>query len=146
MCCRASRAAIPPPAMSPKRWPRQSRKAATKPRSGSRRFWKSAGLKWRVPDMSRAPAKTLPLQDRPPLRPVKLGPADVTVERRSDGAILMRSPHSLPPHPQKLTERLAHWAKAAPERVFLAQRDAAGGWRTLTYADTLTAVRAIAAA
>ncbi len=26
---------------------------------------------------------------------------------------------------------------AAPERVFLAQRDAAGGWRTLTYAQTL---------
>jgi feruloyl-CoA synthase len=96
--------------------------------------------------MSSAPTKTLPMQDRPPLRPVKLGPADVLVERRSDGAILMRSPHPLPPHAQKLTERLVHWAKAAPDRLFLAQRDAAGGWRTLTYAQTLTAVRAIAAA
>ena len=28
------------------------------------------------------------------------------------------------PYPEKLTERLAHWAKAAPERIFLAQRDA----------------------
>ena len=46
----------------------------------------------------------------------------------------MRSPHPLPPYPQNLTERLAHWAKAAPDRVFLAQRDAAGSWRTLTYA------------
>ena len=94
--------------------------------------------------MSNAPAKTQ--STRPPLRPVKLGPADVLVERRGDGAILMRSPHPLPGHPQKLTERLAHWAKAAPDRVFLAQRDAAGGWRTLTYADTLAAVRSIAAA
>ena len=39
-----------------------------------------------------------------------------------------------------------HWAEAAPERIFIAQRDAAGGWRTLTYAQTLAAVRAIAAA
>ncbi len=85
-------------------------------------------------------------QSRPPLRPVKLGPPDVAVEHRGDGAILLRSPHKLPPHPQKLTERLVHWAKAAPDRVFIAQRDAAGGWRTLTYAQTLAAVRAVAAA
>jgi feruloyl-CoA synthase len=95
--------------------------------------------------MSRAPARTF-VQDHPPLRPVKLGPADVLIERRSDGAILMRSPHPLPAHPQKLTERLVHWAEAAPDRVFLAQRDHGGGWRTLTYAQTLAAMRALAAA
>jgi long-subunit acyl-CoA synthetase (AMP-forming) len=81
-----------------------------------------------------------------PLRPVRLGPADVTVERRSDRAILMRSPHPLPPHPQNLTERLLHWAAAAPDRVFLAQREASGAWRTMSYAASLGAVRAIAAA
>jgi feruloyl-CoA synthase len=80
------------------------------------------------------------------LRPVKLGPAGVVVERRSDGAIIMRSPHPLPPYPRNLTERLDHWAKAAPDRIFLAQRDAAGAWRTLTYAQTLAAVRLVAAA
>lgn len=82
---------------------------------------------------------------RAPLRAVELGPADVVIERRCDGAILMRSPHPLPPYPQNLTQRLAHWADAAPERVFLAQRDARGEWRTLTYAQALAAVRAIAA-
>jgi len=96
--------------------------------------------------MAGAPAKSRLAQSRAPLRPAKLGPADVVVERRADGAILMRSPHPLPRYPQKLTERLTHWAKIAPDRVFLAQRDAAGGWRTLTYAQTLTAVRAVAAA
>ena len=55
-----------------------------------------------------------------------------SIERRGDGAILMRSPHPLPPHPEKLTERLVHWANAAPDRVFLAQRDAE--WR-LAHAD-----------
>src|SRR5580692_7404219 len=83
---------------------------------------------------------------KPPLRPVKLGPPDVTVERRSDGTIILRSPHPLRPYAKNLTERLVHWAGAAPDRVFLAQRDSAGGWRTLTYADALEAVRSIAAA
>jgi len=82
----------------------------------------------------------------PRLRPVKLGPADVLVERRADGAVLMRSPHGLQPYPQNLTERLMHWAEAAPKRVFLAQRDGLGAWRTLTYAAAFARVRAISAA
>src|SRR5580698_1338427 len=96
--------------------------------------------------MSSAPAKTFAKHELPPLRPVKLGAAEVAVERRSDGAILMRSPLQLLPHPQKITERLVHWAKVAPDRVFLAQRDATGDWRTLTYAQTLALIRGIAAA
>jgi feruloyl-CoA synthase len=96
--------------------------------------------------MSSAPAMTQQKQNRPRLRPVRLGPRGVSVERRSDGAILMRSPHPLPPHPQKLTERLVHWAEVAPRRIFLAQRDAAGAWRTLTYAEALAAVRSVATA
>ena len=81
-----------------------------------------------------------------PLRAVKLGPADVVVERRSDGTIVMRSPHVLPAYPRMLTERLVHWAKIAPDRIFLAQRDAAGAWRSMSYAQTLAAVRALGAA
>jgi feruloyl-CoA synthase len=95
--------------------------------------------------MSSAPA-TSPSPNHAPLRPVKLGAADVLVERRGDGAILMRSPHPLPAFGQNLTARLGYWADAAPDRIFLAQRGAAAGWRTLTYAQTLGAVRAIAAA
>jgi feruloyl-CoA synthase len=84
--------------------------------------------------------------NRAPLRAVTLGPADVVVERRGDGAILMRSPHPLPAYPRMLTERLVHWAKVAPDRIFLAQRDVAGAWRSMSYAQTLVAVRALAAA
>jgi feruloyl-CoA synthase len=96
--------------------------------------------------MSSAPAKTLAWKNLPPLRPVKLALPEVVTEHRSDGAILMRSPHPLPPHPQKITERLVHWADATPDRVFLAQRAAEGEWRTLTYAQAFASVRAIAAA
>jgi len=96
--------------------------------------------------MSRTSAKTPSQQDRAPLRPVRLGRAEVLIEHRVDGVMLMRSPHALPPHPRRLTERLVYWAEAAPERVFLAQREASGGWRTVTYAAALASVRAIATA
>jgi feruloyl-CoA synthase len=78
------------------------------------------------------------------LRPVKLGPKGVLVERRPDGTLYLRSPHALPDYPNTLTSSLAHWARAAPERIFLAQRDPQGSWRTLTYAQTLARVRGLA--
>ena len=80
------------------------------------------------------------------LRPVRLGPADCVVERQPDGTIFMRSPHPLASYPGKLTERLEYWAAKTPERIFLAQRDAQGEWRTLTYAEALSCVRRIAQA
>ena len=81
-----------------------------------------------------------------PLRPVRLGPSDVTVERKPDGTLYLRSPHPLDVYPDKLTLRLEHWAKAAPDRVYLAQRTGDGSWRKLTYADALSQVRSIAQA
>src|ERR1700730_15699744 len=71
------------------------------------------------------------------LRPVSLGVLKVTQERRPDGALLIRSTAELGGYPEKLTKRLEHWAAAAPERIFLAQRDGRGAWRTLTYAQAL---------
>jgi feruloyl-CoA synthase len=73
-------------------------------------------------------------------------PADTIIEYRSDGAILARSPHRLGPYPTKLTERLEHWARTAPDRIFLAQRDGAGAWRELSYGDALNRVRSVAQA
>jgi feruloyl-CoA synthase len=73
-------------------------------------------------------------------------PADTIIARRSDGAVLARSPHALGPYPAKLTERLEHWALHTPDRIFLAQRNASGGWRTLSYGDALHRVRSVAQA
>src|SRR5262245_30254455 len=80
-----------------------------------------------------------------PFRPVRLGPRDVLVDRRADGTIYLLSPHELPVYPSKLTERLQHWAATAPERVYLAQRNASGGWRTVSYGEALGVVRRIGA-
>jgi feruloyl-CoA synthase len=85
-----------------------------------------------------------------PIRHVRVGPADVVVERRADGVVVLRSPHALGPYPDKLTERLAFWAAAAPDRVLFAKRDPAagpgGGWLTITYRQALDAARRIGAA
>jgi feruloyl-CoA synthase len=80
---------------------------------------------------------------RAPIRKISLGPSGTIVERREDGAILLRSPYALGPHPARLGERLVHWAGEAPDRVFLARRDPAGVWRTLTYARTLALTRTL---
>jgi feruloyl-CoA synthase len=78
-----------------------------------------------------------------PARKVALGPADVGIDRRQDGSMLLRSPHPLDAYPVRLTERLIHWAREAPQRTFIAQRDAGGGWRSLDYAHAYARVRAI---
>ena len=73
-------------------------------------------------------------QDRP-YRQLHLGPSDVIVDRRSDGSILVRSPHPLGTYPERMTERFVHWARHASYRTFLAQREPRLGWRNVTYAE-----------
>ena len=68
---------------------------------------------------------------------------EVLVEHRADGSFLLRAPQPLPAYNPRLTDRLVHWAGAAPDRAFLMARDGEG-WRTLTYGDALTQVRRLA--
>ena len=67
------------------------------------------------------------------------------LERRDDGCLIVRNLAPLGAYGTKLTERLEHWAKIAPERVWLAGREN-GAWRKITYAQALASVRRIAAA
>ena len=59
-----------------------------------------------------------------PFRAARFLPPDVIVERGTDGTVRARSPHPLGPYPPTMIERLAHWAETAPDRIFLAERDA----------------------
>jgi feruloyl-CoA synthase len=81
-----------------------------------------------------------------PLRTVRMGALDAVLDRRADGAIIIRGSQDLGRYHATLSEPLEHWAKAAPDRVFLAQRDAQDYWRKLTYAQVLDHVKRIGAA
>jgi hypothetical protein len=45
-----------------------------------------------------------------PLRAVRLGTFDIAVERRADGALLIRPTNVLGPYPKTITAWLDHWA------------------------------------
>ncbi len=95
--------------------------------------------------MSAKPNMSAPAE-RHPLRAISFGDPAVSVERRDDGTIYLRPKVRLGDYPVRLTDRLHHWARAEPNRVFMAERDATGGWRQITYAQLLTSTRRIASA
>ncbi len=80
----------------------------------------------------------------------ELAEPKVEVERRSDGATILRSAHPLGPIPRCLGDLLVANARREPERVFLGERSSPGDpsspWRTLTWAEALAQVEALAAA
>src|SRR5262245_27619451 len=81
-----------------------------------------------------------------PLRAISFNDPAVSIERGSSGTIYLRPKTPLANAPMRLTDRLHHWADAAPDRVFMAERQGGRGWRELTYAELLTASRHIASA
>jgi feruloyl-CoA synthase len=93
-----------------------------------------------------ASASTSSTADRAPLRPISFGAIGIDIDRRDDGTIYLRSSTPLDDYPQRLTDKLHHWAKTTPDRVFMAERNAAGGWREITYAEMLVSARRIASA
>jgi feruloyl-CoA synthase len=72
-----------------------------------------------------------------PVRKVRLSRLEPDIEKRADGTIYMTCKDKLGAYPEKITERLEYWAKAAPDRVFFAERAEDGGWRKVTYAEAL---------
>src|SRR6266513_2239338 len=97
--------------------------------------------------MSAKPKLESPLAaSNAPLRPISFGDPAVEIERRDDGTIYLRPKQPLGDYPVRITDRLHHWAKTTPDRVFMAEREGGGGWRKITYAELLTASRHIASA
>ena len=70
-------------------------------------------------------------------------PRAVSIERRTDGALLLSSPVAWTPCDWRITDYLPRWADSAPNRVFLAQRNAQGGWDEITYGEAWSQVQAV---
>jgi feruloyl-CoA synthase len=81
-----------------------------------------------------------------PLRAISFGDPAVSIERKGDGTIYLRPKTPLGDYPARITDRLHHWAAAAPDRVFMAERDRGRSWRQISYGELLTASRHIASA
>jgi feruloyl-CoA synthase len=98
--------------------------------------------------MSAKPNLSVPVEGggKHPLRAISFGDPAVTVDRRDDGTIYLRPKAALADYPVRLTDRLHHWAKTEPNRVFMAERDKGGGWRRISYAQLLDTARRIASA
>ena len=66
-------------------------------------------------------------------------------ERRDDGSLILRPLGELAPCPETLAGSLEHWARATPDRVLVARRDAGGAWRHVSYAQMLARIQRVAA-
>ncbi len=69
----------------------------------------------------------------------------IVAEHRSDGSIIVRSTTPLKPVARCVGDWLEHWARTAPNRIFLGERAADAPWTQVTYRDALKQVRSIAA-
>jgi feruloyl-CoA synthase len=81
-----------------------------------------------------------------PLREISFGQIGISTDRKPDGTIYVRSTTTLADFPVRITDRLHHFAEQTPDRVFMAERDDSGGWRTISYAQMLSAAQKIASA
>lgn len=69
----------------------------------------------------------------------------VEIERRDDGTMIVRNPHALMTPPENLIAPFKRWPKAAPDRIWLAERvPGQDGWREVTYAQALDKIGRIA--
>jgi feruloyl-CoA synthase len=78
-----------------------------------------------------------------PFRDPRYAPRRLEVERRAGGELVLTNPAPYSTRFQTMTAALAHWADAAADRVWLAERSG-DGWRTVTFAEAHEQVRAIA--
>lgn len=79
----------------------------------------------------------------PRYRALKFGIHGVKVTPQADGAIHVRVQQDLGEYPVRLSDKLKHWAEVAPDRTYMAKRDASGEWRRISYREALQYARHI---
>ncbi|NRR33122.1 feruloyl-CoA synthase [Oxalobacteraceae bacterium] len=84
-----------------------------------------------------------PASSSPRYRALAFGINGVHVEAREDGVQQVRTRQDLQAYPERLGDRLRHWAAVAPERSYMARRGADGAWRHITYREALDSARRI---
>ena len=85
----------------------------------------------------------------PKFRPLTFGVTRVDVRDGVPGTRYMRAEQDLAPYPERMSDRLQHWAQQRPQQVFMARRarladGQLGDWQTLTFAQAWQTARSIA--
>jgi feruloyl-CoA synthase len=78
-----------------------------------------------------------------PRAKLNFAPAAVEVENLDGGGMILRSTMALGAYADSLGVFVRQWSTAAPDRTFLAERDAGDGWRTVSYGETRKLVEGI---
>jgi feruloyl-CoA synthase len=84
-------------------------------------------------------------------RPLTFGVTRVAIRDGAPGVHYLRAEQPLKDYPERMTDRLQHWAQTAPDRTFMARREklaggGTGNWQHVSYAQAWTRARAIAQA
>ena len=87
----------------------------------------------------------------PRYRPIEFGVTRARLREGAPGTRYLQAETPLGPYAERMTDRLLHWAQAAPERTFMAQRvrqadGSLGDWRHISYREALVQARHIAQA
>jgi feruloyl-CoA synthase len=82
-------------------------------------------------------------------RPLRFGVTRAVLREGRPGVRYLRADQDLKDYPVRITDRLLHWAQAAPDRSFMARREKladgkTGEWQHLSYAQAWAAARSIA--
>ena len=75
-------------------------------------------------------------------KPLTFAPRELSIERRTDGTLILSSPLELGKCDWRITDFLPNWA-IFPDRIFLAQRNADGKWDEITYREAWSQVQAV---
>ena len=78
-----------------------------------------------------------------PFRDARYAPRALDVERRPDGTLILTNPTPFSRRFETVIAPLDHWAAAAPDRVWLAERNGEA-WRTVSYGQAAARVAALA--
>jgi len=81
-------------------------------------------------------------------RPLTFGVTRAVLRDGETGVHYLRADNALPPYPERLTDRLVHWAQVRPDQTLFARRvknadGSTGDWRHITFAQALDAARRI---
>ena len=81
-------------------------------------------------------------------RPLKFGVTRATLRDGDTGVHYLRADQDLGPFPERLTDRLVHWARERPHQTLFARRTknadgSSGDWTHITFAQALDAARRI---